>query len=79
MKTLSTDLPCYYEFKIKGYLNDFRFAQFTDMYISELTNGETRLVVFVEDQAALYGLLTRLRDLGVLLLSVNRIQEESGS
>lgn len=79
MNTLSTDLPCYYEFKIKGYLNDSRFAQFTDTHIFEMTNGETRMVVFVEDQAALYGFLTRLRDLGVLLLSVNRIQETQGS
>lgn len=79
MNTFSTELPCYYEFKIKGYLNDFRFTQYTDTQISEMTNGVTRLVVYIEDQAALYGLLTRLRDLGVLLLSVNQIREANRS
>ncbi len=73
MKTLSKDWPGYYEFRLKGYFNDQRFACFAEMDISELTNGETRLAGWIEDQAAMYGLLSRFRDLGVLLLSLNRL------
>lgn len=70
------DWPSCYEFRIRGHLiNTQRSPWFAQMSITALPNGETLLVGLIEDQAALYGLLSRIRDLGVLLLSVNRLQE----
>lgn len=74
-QTLTADWPSRYEFRIKGHLGDRPSPWFTNLAVMELSNGETRLVGLMEDQAALYGLLSRMRDLGVLLLSVNRIPE----
>ena len=42
--------------------------------ITREDNGETRLTGPVVDQAALHGLLKKVRDLGMPLLSVNRIE-----
>lgn len=72
---IRTDWPSYYEFRIKGYLSAQRYPWLAQMSITALPNGETLLVGLLEDQAALYGFLSRIRDLGVLLLSVNRRQE----
>ena len=74
-QTLTPDWPSCYEFRIKGYLSAQRVPWFAELGVTPLPNGETLLVGFIEDQAALYGLLSRLRDLGVLLLSVNRLQD----
>ena len=76
MSQFSTpDWPSCYEFKIRGYLSAQRSPWLAQMSITALPNGETLLVGLIEDQAALYGLLSRIRDLGLLLLSVNRRQE----
>lgn len=74
-QTPTPDWPSHYEFRIRGYFSDQRFPWFAELDITPLPNGETRLVGLIEDQAALYGLLSRIRDLGVLLLSVNRLRE----
>lgn len=71
-----TDWPSTYEFKICGYLSNQRLIWLEDLSVTELSNGETLLVGQMEDQAALYGLLSRMRDLGLLLLSVNRLQPQ---
>lgn len=70
-----TDWPSTYEFRIGGYLSNQRLPWLADLNVTELSNGETRLVGELEDQAALYGLLSRMRDLGLLLLLVRRLQE----
>jgi hypothetical protein len=72
---MTPDWPSCYEFRIRGYLSTRRFPWLAQMNITALPNGETRLVSLFEDQAALYGFLSRIRDMGVLLLSVNRLQE----
>jgi len=72
---MKPDWPSCYEFRIRGYLSTRRSPWLAQMSITALPNGETRLVSLLEDQAALYGLLSRIRDMGVLLLSVNRLQE----
>ena len=73
---MTPDWPSRYEFRIRGYLRAQRSPWLAQMSITPLpNNGETLLVGLFEDQAALYGLLSRIRDLGVLLLSVNRLQD----
>ncbi len=64
-------LECY-EIRIKGHLNGERLRWFEELTVSALPNGETVLSGPLADQAALHGLLNRIRDLGAPLLSVNR-------
>ena len=66
----------YYEIRLKGYL-DQRWSEWFDGLIIHLEdNGETRLTGPVADQAALHGLLKKVRDLGMELISVNRIEPD---
>jgi len=66
--------PEVYEICIKGHLG----CQWTDWFegltITLEDTGDTLLAGPVTDQAALYGVLKKVRDLGMSLLSVNRIQ-----
>jgi hypothetical protein len=67
-----------YEIVIEGHLASRRFRQFEGLAVTHQPNGETRLVGRVTDQAALYGLLNWLRDLGASLVSVKRLQSSEG-
>ena len=60
-----------YEIRLKGHLNDRWADRFGDVTITLEDNGNTLLTCPVIDQAALHGLLKRVRDLGMPLLSVN--------
>jgi hypothetical protein len=66
--------PTIYQIRIKGHLGQ----QWTDwsggLTITLEDNGTTLLTGPVVDQAALYGLLRRVRDLGMELLSVIRVK-----
>jgi hypothetical protein len=63
--------PGLYEIRLKGYLNDRWADRIGDVAITLEDNGNTLLICPVIDQAALHGLLKRIRDLGMPLLSVN--------
>ncbi|MEO8393684.1 MAG: hypothetical protein ABI700_11900 [Chloroflexota bacterium] len=66
--------PGRYEIRIKGHL-DKRWADwFEGLTLTLEDNGETCLSGQVVDQAALHGLLRKVRDLGMPLVSVNRIE-----
>ena len=65
-----------YEICIKGYLDHRWSYWFEGLAIALKDNGETLLSGPVVDQAALYGLLIKVRDLGLPLVSVMRIQPE---
>ena len=60
-----------YEIRLKGHLNDRWADRFGDVTITLEDNGNTLLICPVIDQAALHGLLKKVRDLGMPLLSVN--------
>jgi hypothetical protein len=68
------DEPTVYEIRLKGHLSDRWAEWFGDVAIGLEENGTTRLTCSVIDQAALYGLLKKVRSLGMPLLSVNRIE-----
>jgi hypothetical protein len=68
--------PEQYEIRIKGLLDRRWSSWFEGLTITALDNGETLLAGPVVDQAALYGVLRKVRDLGIPLLSVMRIEIE---
>ena len=59
------------EIQVKGHI-DQRWAEwFGSISLSHSASGETLLSGLVPDQAALYGIISRLRDLGIELIMVN--------
>jgi hypothetical protein len=70
----ATGLPVDYEIKVEGHLDHQWTDWFGGLTVTVEENGDTRLSGPVMDQAALYGLLKKVRDLGMPLVSVNRIQ-----
>ena len=66
-----------YQIRLQGQLDSQWEDWFGEMTITLEANGDTCLTGQVVDQAALHGLLKRIRDLGLPLISVNRIQTEA--
>jgi hypothetical protein len=62
------------EIRVKGHIDDHWSDWFEGLTIAYAGN-ETVLTGDVADQAALYGLLAKLRDLGLALVSVKHIQD----
>jgi len=62
-----------YQIKIEGHLGRQWTDWFEGLTITLEDNGETLLTGPVIDQAALHGLLKKVRDLGLPLISVNRV------
>ena len=65
-----------YEIVVKGHLDPQRSHWFEGMSITLLPEGQTQLSGALPDQAALHSVLTRIRDLGLTLISVQRRSEE---
>jgi hypothetical protein len=63
-----------YRIRVRGELNQEWSAWFNDLTITPLPHGETLLCGAVVDQPALHGLLARIRDLGLTLLTVDRLE-----
>ena len=64
----------YYEIRLKGHL-ETRWEQWFDgLTITLEENGNTLLSGPLADQAALHGILKKVRDLGLTLLSVNSVE-----
>ncbi len=63
-----------YQIRVKGHLGSQWTDWFGNMAITLEGNGHTLLTGPVVDQAALYGLLKKVRDLGMPLVSVNRVE-----
>ena len=63
-------MPEYYEIKIKGHLDPCWSDWFGSLKVTNLEKGETLLSGPLPDQAALHGLLERIRDLNLTLISV---------
>jgi hypothetical protein len=69
----------YYEIRLKGHL-DARFAEwFEGLTITLEEDGETLLTGPVVDQPALHGLLKKVRDLGIPLISISPLEHGLGN
>ena len=70
------DTQAIYQIRVRGNLDRKWSDWFDGFTITLQANDETLLVGPVADQAALHGLLAKIRDLGLPLLSVRRIKTE---
>jgi hypothetical protein len=68
------DQPMVYQIRIKGHLGPQWADWFGGLSITLEDDGETLLTGPVVDQAALYGLLRKVRDLGMPLISAVRVK-----
>jgi hypothetical protein len=68
--------PLVYEIRIKGHLDKQWTEWFEGLTITLEDDGDTLLTGHVVDQAALHGLLRKVRDLGMPLLSVDSVKPD---
>lgn len=66
--------PQRYEIRLKGHLDAQWKTRFDGWTMTLEDNGDTLISGPVTDQAALHGLLKKVRDLGMTLVSVNQVQ-----
>ncbi len=70
---------CRYTLHVKEHLPDTWSQGFEGLTVTYTPTGETQLSGIIPDQAALHGLLARIRDLNLTLISVNRVVSEERS
>jgi hypothetical protein len=73
-KQRDADQPIVYQIRIRGHLGQQWTDWFEGLTVTLDEDGDTLLTGPVTDQAALHGLLKKVRDLGMPLLSVNSIE-----
>jgi hypothetical protein len=70
------DHPRRYEIRLRGHLDSRWAARFDGMILTASSDGTTVIEGPVVDQAALYGLLRTLHDVGLPLMSVNQVDTD---
>jgi hypothetical protein len=68
--------PTHYEIRVQGHLDDHWASWFNELTIENQPNGEAVLSGCLPDQAALHGVLAKIRDLGLILIAINRAEEQ---
>ena len=68
-----------YHIRLKGHLDDHWSAWFDNLTISNQANGQAVLSGPLPDQAALHGILIKIRDLGLPLLAVTTVATDEPS
>jgi hypothetical protein len=74
--------PIYYEFRVSGRLSQAGASWFEGMTLSVdegTTPPQTIISGYVLDRAALHGLINRIRDIGLTLVSVQRLEGKPGT
>ena len=64
-----------YEIRVKGHLSP-DWSEWLEMGMTHTPDGDTDLAGAVRDQAALFGALMKLQDLGLVLIAVNQVSSE---
>jgi len=67
------DTPFVYEICVEGHLSDHWSTWFDGLTIQIEPNGDTKLTGLLSDQAALYGVLGKIHNLNLVLISVARL------
>ncbi len=67
------DIPWIYEIRVEGHLPDHWSQWFEGLAICMQPSGETVLRGVLIDQAALFGVLSRIHDLNLILISIARL------
>ena len=70
------DSPERYEIRLRGHLDSRWAAWFDGLSLTNSSDGTTIIGGPVADQAALHGLLQKVRDLGLPLISVTQVQPD---
>ena len=76
MSTGHHDNPGRYEIRLKGHLDSRWTAWFDGLTLTQDSDGTTIIHGLVADQAALHGLLQKVRDLGLPLVSVTHVEPD---
>ena len=71
-------MPMYYQIKVKGHLDSTWSDWFDGLAITHIEHGESLIHGPITDQAALHGMLNRVRDLGLILIGVCQVPKDSG-
>jgi hypothetical protein len=85
MELLGTrmDSPTIYQIRVKGHLDETLASRFEGFTLSNQEDGDALLTGPIQDQAALQGMLHRISNLGLTLISVNVVpgleEENKGS
>ena len=66
-----------YQIRVEGHLDSSWSSWFNGLKLTCREDGTTNLVGSIPDQAALYGLIIKIRDLSLSLISINRIEISS--
>ena len=69
-------MPPFYQIRVQGHLDIGWSEWFEGLTLTHEPNDETLIAGPVTDQAALFGLLMRVRDLGLTLIAVNRMPDK---
>lgn len=70
------DQPAHYEIRVGEHLDALRAKWFHGLQISHTASGESTLAGEMTDQPALFGTLLQVRDLGLTLISVKRLERD---
>ena len=65
----------YYEITVQGHLDARRAECFEGLELRILPDGETLIIGFLRDQAELHAILNRIRDMGIVLISVKLVKK----
>jgi len=76
-QTAKHDEEAVYQIRVKGLLDEGWSDWLGGLAITLLDSGDTLLIGPVRDQSALHGILAKIRDLGLPLLSVKRMDATS--
>ena len=67
-------VPATYHLRVEGHLDQYWAPWFGDLTLTQESDGTTSLTGVISDQAELHGMLSKIRDLGVTLISVARVE-----
>jgi hypothetical protein len=67
-------MPATYHLRVEGHLDQYWAPWFGDLTLTQESDGTTSFIGVISDQAELHGMLIRIRDLGVTLISVALVE-----